>query len=414
MQKPRLGCLTPIGLLASLITLLIIGGFSAVQGGAMFSPGELSTASGPTLGGVNSHAEIKGQCRACHAIPWNSDSMTTRCLGCHIQIQSELADTATLHGALVDSLKNDNCLTCHTEHLGPNGILTLLEDFNFPHDATGFSLLAHAAHPDDTPFVCADCHSSDLTRLDQDICANCHLSLDEVYLNRHIAAFGQDCLACHDGVDIFSNFSHDLTRFALSGKHAEANCLDCHKGNISRQQLQATPTDCASCHSEDDAHQGEFGAICGECHSTDGWLPATFDHNRTDFPLTGAHQNISCDSCHAGSIHKGTPSQCGACHAEPTFHAGLFEADCATCHTTSAWLPVNYTEPHTFPLGHGEANSCRDCHASALSAWTCYTCHDQAEILQEHSEEGINDFNDCMRCHPDGREGDEGSKDEDD
>jgi hypothetical protein len=38
--------------------------------------------------------------------------------------------------------------------------------------------------------------------------------------------------------------------------------------------------------------------------------------------------------------------------------------------------------------------------------YTGYGCHEHSpeEIREEHLEEGIRDFDDCMRCHPTGRE----------
>ena len=79
---------------------------------------------------------------------------------------------------------------------------------------------------------------------------------------------------------------------------------------------------------------------------------------------------------------------------------------CSACHSTTAWRPGRYDGPHTFPMDHGEQNNaCADCHIQPnLTQWTCYTCHERGEIENEHREEGIADFNDCLRCHADGRE----------
>ncbi len=412
MRNSRLGCLTPFGLFASLMTLLVIGGIYVLQGGTMFSPGALSAASGPMLAGVTSHAELGGRCTACHTPPWSVNRMTDRCLDCHTRVRSDLADPTTLHGALASPTENVDCRQCHTEHRGPDAILTTLDNQNFPHDVTGFSLLAHAEKPDRQPFECADCHNENLAGFRPEICANCHERLDAVYINRHTASFGQKCLACHDGVDIFSNFNHDLTPFALSGKHTQVLCQGCHEGSTSRQELQETATDCISCHMKDDPHHGQFGPNCAQCHTPQGWTPATFDHSLSIFPLTGAHQSVSCAGCHINSVYKGTPTQCAACHTDSNFHHGLFGSDCAACHNTSGWLTVNYDRPHSFPQSHGDANSCRDCHPSTLGTWTCYTCHNQAEISKEHTEEGIGDFNNCLRCHPNGLEGDDSGSDE--
>ncbi|MBE0698947.1 MAG: hypothetical protein IH586_18675, partial [Anaerolineaceae bacterium] len=80
MRTQRLGCLTPLGLITSLLTLLIIFGAAWFTGGAMFSPGGLSTSGKQVIGGVKSHAELTNRCRACHTAPWARATMTDRCL----------------------------------------------------------------------------------------------------------------------------------------------------------------------------------------------------------------------------------------------------------------------------------------------------------------------------------------------
>ena len=41
-----------------------------------------------------------------------------------------------------------------------------------------------------------------------------------------------------------------------------------------------------------------------------------FDHHSTGFDLDGAHQNVSCDRCHAGGIFEGTNPTCVSCHSQ--------------------------------------------------------------------------------------------------
>ena len=62
---------------------------------------------------------------------------------------------------------------------------------------------------------------------------------------------------------------------------------------------------------------------------------------------------------------------------------------------------------HTFPLNHESANgNCSTCHpGNNYATYTCYSCHDQGKMAEEHREEGIGDVAaDCARCHPDGRD----------
>jgi hypothetical protein len=176
--------------------------------------------------------------------------------------------------------------------------------------------------------------------------------------------------------------------------------------------FSSAPQDCYSCHRTDDPHETRFGADCAACHTTEGWEGATFDHDLSSFPLTGAHVNVDCDSCHTNAQFAGLSPQCVACHRDPDFHLGAFSASCADCHATTAWLPASYDGPHTFPMDHeGAAGDCQSCHPSSLTTYTCYECHehDEAEVRSKHLEEGISNFQDCMECHPDGRkhEGDD-------
>ena len=76
----RLGCLTGTGIIAVVITALVIAGYAYAKGGLLYNPGPLNAQSGEMLGGVRSHAEIAGDCKACHTAPWESAKMAARLL----------------------------------------------------------------------------------------------------------------------------------------------------------------------------------------------------------------------------------------------------------------------------------------------------------------------------------------------
>lgn len=474
----RLGCVTPLGLLAGLMTLILVAGAGVVGGGAMFSPGALSARGDgdEVLGGVRSHAELAGNCAACHVDPWSSQMMATRCLDCHADVRAQLDNPQSLHSAMPDVMQ---CRGCHVEHRGAQASLTQVTLIDFPHERTGFALTAHSRQANGEPFQCGDCHGEDYTSFDAARCETCHREYQPDFVSAHLADFGSDCLACHDGVDRFTDFDHNRLRFTLVGEHGELACRECHVNARTREALQAAQTDCAACHREDDEHNGQFGADCGLCHTSTSWEDATFDHNRaafklegrhqtveceqchvnnvfagtpqtcvschqaddkhngqygadcaqchkpsswTDatfdhnlsvFPLTGAHVNVACAQCHVNGVFKGTPQTCVSCHAEPQAHLGAFGVDCAACHSTATWQGATFD--HTFPLDHGEGGNiaCRTCHVSVnYKEYTCYGCHehDPQRVEAEHREEGIGDFQDCARCHPTGRE-EEGERD---
>jgi hypothetical protein len=97
-----------------------------------------------------------------------------------------------------------------------------------------------------------------------------------------------------------------------------------------------------------DHQNGGFPTDCAECHTTDVWDPSTFDHNNY-WPLTGAHNGLNCNSCHANG-YAGTPTNCDACHIDdyngttnPNHQNGNYSTNCDECHTTDpGWSPADF------------------------------------------------------------------------
>lgn len=329
-------------------------------------------------------------CADCHGSEITRFDLAV-CESCHRELdRAYLQAHSTAFGSA--------CLDCH------DGKDTYGRVFN--HSLTAFPL-----EGEHNQTGCEACHAGARTQADlqstpQD-CFACHSADDP-----HDGRFGQDCAACHSPQDWEeAAFDHSQTDFPLTGGHRQVSCSDCHVGGV----YAGTPQDCFACHSGDDAHNGQFGTDCAACHSPEDWENASFDHSLSNFPLTGAHESVECAQCHINNVFAGTPTQCADCHVDPEFHRGQFGLACADCHNTSAWAPARYELAHQFPLNHGEgASSCRVCHPSALSQYTCYGCHEhtEANIASKHREEGISDFQNCMRCHPTGRE-DEAEGDDD-
>jgi hypothetical protein len=342
MQPPT--SVTGWGLGAGALALLLTALAWWTSGGGIFSPGELSSASRQqvALGGIAAHAELSRDCGACHVPPWSGETMAERCLGCHVDIQRERSDTTALHGMLADVTP---CRACHTEHRGPAGNLTRPGGRAFPHEGFGFSLAAHLRTAEGRPFTCASCHGGDSFRFEPGRCVSCHREYQPAFVTTHTEEWGSSCLECHDGTDRFSSgvFDHGRLDFALTGAHARVACVACHVNVHAAEGFRAAPTECIGCHRPDDAHRGEFGTDCASCHSTSSWEDATFVHT---FPLThGARRAAACTVCHQDA-------------------------------------PRSYR------------------------SHTCYGCHEHTpeDIREEHLEEGIRDFRDCVSCHPTGRE----------
>jgi len=256
------------------------------------------------------------------------------------------------------------CLDCH------DGVDRLGKDF----DHNNFSFKLTGEHVE---LACVQCHVNargfgDFAVSSQG-CDSCHRDEDP-----HAGRFGQNCGECHtaDGWSP-AKFDHNLAAFKLEGEHVEVACESCHEN----RQFKGTPMDCYSCHREDDEHNGEYGTDCAACHNPSDWEDADFDHNRSNFPLTGAHAGVACESCHSSGQFAGLSTDCASCHRDPAFHAGMFGLDCAGCHTTDNWF-ARYNGPHPGiadeggrGVNHGGA-SCRDCHTQTLQSATCLACHD--------------------------------------
>ena len=343
MNKKRIGFLTTSGSFAAIMTAVIVAGVGFVSGGVLFNPGPLNAKAGTPLGGVTSHADLSNNCSSCHTAFWGQVRMADRCVACHADISTQWGDPATLHGNLHKSRPNLVCRNCHPEHRGPNASLTEMTQADVTHDAFGYALTAHVTKTDGNIFACADCHTNGYLHFDQTICATCHEQVKADFMQSHLQAYGKDCLGCHDGIDTYGHaFDHSLVAFQLTGKHAQVNCTQCHTGARKMADLKSTSRECYSCHAKDDAHIGQLGTDCASCHSTEGWVPSTYDHNLSIFKLTGKHTSAACTSCHVNNIFRGTPTDCYSCHAKDDAHAGDLGKICSSCHTTDGWLPATF------------------------------------------------------------------------
>jgi hypothetical protein len=348
------------GLVAAAIVFAAAGAATHLVGPGIFSPGGLNAqtsselgrdpAAAPvSLGGVTSHAELGQDCGACHPAPWGARTSADACLDCHEAVAAELEARTGLHGGLAGANGALACGPCHPEHDGPTGALTVVDGaaFREAHESTGFSLASHRETARGDSFACADCHPAGYEDFRLGACSDCHREIDMAFVDRHQATYGEDCLGCHDGTGrIGVGFDHDATGFPLETGHAEVACVDCHDGAGSAQELRQTPTDCITCHAGDDAHEGAYGRGCGECHAAATWEDVTFDHA-------------------------------------------------------------------VFPLDHGSEErraTCETCHPASTRAYTCYGCHEhtRANVRDKHEGRALAELVDCVRCHPGGREADEG------
>ncbi|MEO6593836.1 MAG: cytochrome c3 family protein, partial [Planctomycetota bacterium] len=206
--------------------------------------------------------------------------------------------------------------------------------------------------------------------------------------------FPADCSLCHKGGDWHSlredfTFDHGArTGTTLGGAHKNAGCLLCHNDRGPVQQFAARG--CAGCHA--DPHLARLGATCADCHNERTWYPreAIAMHDRTRFPLVGAHAAAACFRCHPGAQvgnFAGALSECAQCHqadfartTNPNHVLSNFSRSCETCHTPLGWKPARFDHPGSFPLSLGHAGrACSECHTTANSfvglSTGCASCH---------------------------------------
>ena len=381
------------------------------------------------------------QCQVCHTttawipasfnhasvgFPLTGAHASVPCASCHIngKFAGTPKDCYSCHQSQFQSTTDPNhvqagfphdCSICHNTTSWANA--------NFNHTTfTAFPLTgAHLKVP------CASCHLNGVFNNAPTKCVGCHLpDYQKTTDPNHVqAGFPQDCSICHSTVS-WSNatFNHATTGFALTGAHASLSCVSCHVNN----NFSITNAACVSCHLKDyngttnpNHAQAGFPQQCQVCHTTTAWTPASFNHNTTGFPLTGAHVNVPCNSCHINGQFAGTPTDCYSCHkaayqstTDPNHVTANFPTNCSLCHTTSSWLGAVFN--HTwFPIYSGTHQgvwtTCGDCHInqSNYALFSCITCHTHSQANTDPNHTDVSGYvynaTSCYTCHPTGRGG---------
>lgn len=269
---------------------------------------------------------------------FDKSNQTPLCLDCHKEIKIDLANAKGFHGRL-NKQQTSDCKSCHTDHKG---------------------------------------RSFDIRGFDQD------------------------------------NFDHSKTDFKLDGSHENIACVNCHNNTLTRKELAQKGIinlpikagfrfenfECSSCHI--DFHEKALGDQCESCHNTKSWTNSQFEHDKTDFPLDGEHQELECSSCHINNQFEKLDTQCQSCHLSKEPHLGIFGGKCVNCHTTGEWKSKHYD--HFKETGYelkdshleilGKNVKCIDCHSEKKNPETkCIGCHQVNDVHQ-----GSNGA-ECQDCH---------------
>jgi len=232
-------------------------------------------------------------------------------------------------------------------------------------------------------------------------------------------SFPADCSLCHTGGDwhtLRADFAFDhakATGVPLAGAHQDAACLACHNDRGPVADFAARG--CSGCHA--DPHLGRLGRACDACHGERTWYPHEVItlHDRTRFPLVGAHAAAACFRCHPGAQvgnFAGAYTACSDCHradrarATNPDHTALGYSDsCEQCHLPFGWQPARFDHPASFPLtGAHAGRECAACHTTPNSfvglSPDCASCHlDDYQGTQSPNHTAVGFPTDCTACH---------------
>ncbi len=284
---------------------------------------------------------------------------------------------------------------------------------------------------------CDRCHLV-FKGLPDEKCLVCHTGIQErldAGAGFHAKVRAQPCIACHDdhkgaghsmtkeaATDLFD---HELTSFALQGRHADLACEKCHNKPLER--LRNT---CVGCH--EDHHEGGFGARCQDCHGSVSWTAGVKTRAEHRVRMDGGHTGLDCESCHAGGQNLREDVPCASCHERA--HGGT-EEPCEGCHSVSGFKPAKFDHslcPCAFPGKHKTASClschegfrftntptlCSGCHTKDLThdpLGECSVCHSPlswTKNLFDHNKQAKFTLRnrhlevDCFRCHIQTRKG---------
>ncbi len=216
----------------------------------MINPGKL----------VEGHQKIHNQCQSCHTPFWGV--VNSSCISCHKL--SEIGkdtfpnrDTSAIKSKILfhQSLSNQSCTSCHTDHKGLNPERTISQ---FKHELLAQTMLNQ----------CNSCHGKPSDKI--------HLQISS------------SCNRCHttQGWKSQVRFNHEM----IEG---------------------VDQTSCTTCHQKpNDSYHLLLKDNCSKCHRTNQWVPSSFDHS-SYFVLDQNH-NAKCSTCHTTASF--ASYTCYGCH----------------------------------------------------------------------------------------------------
>ncbi len=411
------------------------------------------------------HAELK--CEQCHEPRFIEARDINKWMASHPEKKATFLglpqDCAGCHFDEHRGQMSGKCADCHGEK-------AFKPTAGFSHDRTQYPLTGkhkdveckkcHETKPDTS--TRADAFPAPVNKksfvqydnIEHESCLSCHEDF-------HKGAFGEKCDSCHSTVGWriihtpeMKRAFHDKTKYPLRGLHAEVDCKACHGPFVGKPpKFKGLAFEhCTDCHV--DAHMGQLdpkghAIACEGCHTVAGFLPAKYElaeHQKTSYPLEGAHVATPCSLCHVQkpalqsrilpaaltflrNQHRephfsyalfqipGALDHCETCHKDE--HAGQLKdrggkdvTTCTRCHQLSSFHDVKFDhdKDSRFPLTGAHAKAqCAQCHEpTELNGATtvrykplelaCAACHADAHAGQFHKLNS-DEPQDCAECH---------------
>ena len=210
-----------------------------------------------------------------------------------------------------------------------------------------------------------------------------HLMVSPGALSAAHAGLATNCFACHA---------------PLIGA-TSARCISCHAvSDIGLRTTKGLPVVHATARVA--FHQGLIATDCTACHNEHrGAQPDRSSRPSFSHALLPVETRENCAACHTApktAVHRDVTEGCTNCHSSERWKPATFDhakffvldsnhsAECATCHVN------NDTSKYT----------CYGCHA-----------HQPDQIRAKHVSEGISSFENCAACHRNGSGEHEGGSD---
>ena len=309
------------------------------------------------------------------------------CWGCHAHERDDHYD-----GLVADAVAEAAvCTACHVPLARSGFDRSRLEGLPSPadHDDADYLLLGHGA--DATAYIarCATCHT-------EDRCVACHVDagLDEI---RAIPAAPREMDQPEWSHEYPTPGTHLVDAFDVAhapGDEGAAECSTCH-----------TSDDCLSCHIEPAPQPVDDLPGRTAVQAPGAYLHVEAPESHMTAFFMDAHSNLAaaspttCASCH-------TETYCAECHDGPAdggYHPPAFVArhagdaygraeECASCHSTAAFCRECHEDGglgSTGRLGAGYHDAeplwlLRHGGPARQSLESCASCHQQTDCVQCH------------------------------